>query len=707
MTSLKSLFLFLWICLFVIPLSHAATPTATTLAVTPSNALAAQQIATLTATVQSAGQPVSVGTVEFYDGKLYLGSVQVVRNPIHGYAVGTATLRTALSTGSHPLSAIFDPTAVYASSTSAGQTVTVSGAAAASTGTFSLGTPFPAGEPEGVYSADVDNNGYPDIVYLGFQDAKSFSLNLLINHGDGTFGGPINPLPPPSPPPPFNYDLLYGQGGGPPPVYADFNGDGVLDYAFDSNRDNVQTNIDDFNMVVNFGAGDGTYPTGLVLIPSPSSNTPRVLGSIATGDFNGDGIPDLIVTDLTVVGSPVLDLFTGKADGSFNSPITNPQMTGITSMMVRDFNRDGFADMAVTVAGQNAVLVLMGNGDGTYLPAVAYRTGNTPRLGPALQLRGNGVTDLAVLNSADNTLGILLGNGDGTFLAQGTYPLTVPTTAVPMQIVAADVTGDGLQDIVVRNGINTNSQSLTGSFSVLAGNGDGSFQPLIEYSSFPSYLFFGDLAAADFDRDGVADLAVSSGGGYTISILHSGLRPDPTFTFTASPSTLTIAAGKTGSTTLTLAPQNGFNGSVQLTCTGLPANSTCSFAPATLVATGEPLSTTLTITTNVAVAGLQPLAPASRHAAISFACLFGLLSLATLRSTRKRLKIQPSSLLVLAVAGLFAATFIAGCSRGSNSTPTPPVPQTPIGTSSVTVTAQTSGTNAISKASQLTVTITQ
>jgi hypothetical protein len=74
-------------------------PTAITLAVTPSNTLTAQQITTLTATVQSAGQPVSVGTVECYDGKLYLGSVQVVRNPIHGYAVGTATLRTALSTG--------------------------------------------------------------------------------------------------------------------------------------------------------------------------------------------------------------------------------------------------------------------------------------------------------------------------------------------------------------------------------------------------------------------------------------------------------------------------------------------------------------------------------------------------------------------------------------------------------------------------------
>ncbi len=540
MTSLRALFLFLLICLFVTSRSHATTPTATTLAVTPSNALAAQQIATLTATVQSAGQPVSGGTVEFYDGKLYLGSVQVVRNPILGYAVGTATLRTALNTGLHTLSASFDPTAVYSSSTSTGQAVTVSGAAAASTGTFSLGPPLPAVEPEAVYSADVDNNGFPDIGYLGFQDAKSFSLGLLINHGDGTFGGPINPLPPPSPPPPFNYDLLYGEGGGSLPIYADYNGDGVLDYAFDSNRADVQSSTSDYNMVVNFGAGDGTYPTGLVLIPSPSSNTPRALSSIATGDFNGDGIPDLIVTDVTVANSPVLYLFTGKGDGSFNSPISNPQMAGITSMVIRDFNRDGLADMAVTVAGQNAVLVLMGKGDGTFLSPVAYSTGNTPTLGSAVQSRGNGVTDLAVLNSADDTLGILLGNGDGTFLAQRTYPLTVPTSAVPTQIVAADVTGDGLQDIVVRNSFTSNSTSLTGSFSVLAGNGDGSFQPLVEFSSFPTYFFEWPLVAADFDRDGVADLAVANSGGYQINILHSGLRPDPTFIFTASPSTLPL-----------------------------------------------------------------------------------------------------------------------------------------------------------------------
>jgi hypothetical protein len=700
MESFRSLFLFLLICLCVTPLSQASVPTAITLAVTPSSALTAQQIATLTATVQSAGQPISVGTVEFYDGKLYLGSVQVVRNPIYGYAVGTATLRTALSTGLHTISAIFDPTAAYASSISANQTVTVSGASTASTGTFSLGGSAAAAEPEDVESADLNNDGFPDISFVGFPDARFFELGQLMNQGDGTFSYPPTSTSPTG-------DLNYGAGAGSEPIYADYNGDGVLDYATESNAYSYQVGTEHDKMAVNFGAGDGNFPTGMVLIPS--SNDIRALDRIATGDFNGDGIPDLIVTDISVVNSPVLDLFIGKGDGSFDTPITNPQMVGITSMVVKDFNRDGLADMAVTVTGQNAVLVLIGKGDGTFLPPVSYATGNTPTLATALQSRGNGVTDLAVLNSNDNTLGILLGNGDGTFLAQRSYPLTVPTAAVARQVVVADVTGDGLQDVITRNSFAFSGTTLPGSFSVLAGNGDGSFQPLVEYSSFPAYYFYSPLAVADFDRDGVADLAVSSGGSYEIYTLLSRLRPDPTFTLAASPSTLTIAAGKTGAATLTLTPQNGFNGTIQLTCAGLPANSTCSFAPANLAATGAPIATTLTITTNVAVAKRQPPTPVFPGAAISIASLFGLLSLVRLRSAGRRLEIQQSNLLVLAVTCLFATTFFVGCSSGTNpgATPSPPVSRTPLGTSNVTITAMASGTNGVSKVSQLTVTITQ
>ena len=78
------------------------------------------------------GVPVTVGTVVFYDGKLYLGSAQVVRDGSHGYAVGTATLKMALSVGTHNIVATFLPTATLSSSSSATVAVTLSGAGIAS-----------------------------------------------------------------------------------------------------------------------------------------------------------------------------------------------------------------------------------------------------------------------------------------------------------------------------------------------------------------------------------------------------------------------------------------------------------------------------------------------------------------------------------------------------------------------------------------------
>jgi hypothetical protein len=181
-------------------------------------------------------------------------------------------------------------------------------------------------------------------------------------------------------------------------------------YASESNAYYYQLGTAHDEMAVNLGAGDGTFPTGVVLIPS--SNDIRALGRIAADDFNGDGIPDLIVTDMPVTNSPVLKLFTGKGTAA-SIPHQQPadgrhHLNGSQRLQPRRARRHGrYSDWT------KHVLVLIGKGDGTFLSPVSYATGNTPTLATALQSRGNDVTDLAVLNSDDNTLGILLGNGDG------------------------------------------------------------------------------------------------------------------------------------------------------------------------------------------------------------------------------------------------------------------------------------------------------
>jgi hypothetical protein len=780
-------------CGFFAPPAKAATATTTTLAVTPSNSIAAQQIATLTASVQAGGEPVTVGTVNFFDGKLYLGSVQVVRDASHGYAVGTATVKMALSIGTHSIAATFLPTATLASSTSASQTVTITGtgptsvtlASAAGSGnttaltatlsasgaskptgtvlfqnqtsntavgtvaldptaftrSFSPATPVGAAEPVGVFSIDMNGDGFPDLLSIQDSDARGTSLVPLISNGDGTFKG-VGPAQSYSVP---NYPLA----GFTPPVVADYNGDGVPDLAFASNLNlfaNPPREPFDYEMFVLLGAGDGTFPNSETLIPATGSLT---LSFSATEDFNGDGMPDLTVTDATSAASPIFYIFPGNGDGTFGTPITNPGIVGVTSLVVQDFNGDGFADIAVTVSNQNAVLVLLGKGDGTFQPAVSYPVGTTPTIATTLQSRGNGIADLAILSQTDNSLEVLIGNGDGTFLPQVIYPLSI-TNEIPYQLTAADVTGDGLQDIVASFGPTLTSTTASYSVGVLAGVGDGTYRPFVPYN-LPN-IFSSVFAAADLNRDGISDLVVVDSGDYSLNTFLSGLQatvpltatvygtgtqqivaqypgdssyssstssavsvtgagpaPAPTFTLAANPSSLSIAAGMTGTATLSVTPQNGFNSAVTFSCSGLPANSTCSFSPSSVTPSGAAATTTLTIATNVQSAANQVPARALRSAVISFALLLGFVPLAGIRFARRGRGLSSTGdrfwmLLLFAGTVALTTTLLVGCSGGSGSTQTPPT--TPVGTNVVTVNAIQSGSSGASAKAVLTVAIT-
>jgi hypothetical protein len=781
-------------CGFLAPSAKAATITTTTLTVTPSNSVAAQQIATLTASVQAGGQPVTVGTVNFFDGKLHLGSVQVVRDASHGYAVGTATVKMALSVGTHSIAATFLPTATLASSTSASQTVAITGtgptsvtlASAAGSGnttaltatlsasgsskptgsvlfqnqtdnaavgtvaldattftsSFSPVTPFSSPQPESVYASDLNGDGFPDVLAIQNQDDRGASLESYISGGDGTFKG-------------VGEVLHYPGGGFSPPAIADYNGDGVPDLAFASNAnfpaDPALGDPYEYEMVLFLGAGDGTFPNLETLVPAPAYPAGLTLSFAATGDFNGDGIPDLTVTDTTSATAPIFYVFPGKGDGTFGTPITNPGMVGVTSLVVQDFNGDGFADMAVTLSNQNAVLVLLGKGDGTFQPAVSYPAGTAPVIATTLQSRGNGITDLAILSQTDNSLGVLVGNGDGTFLPQVTYSLSV-AGETPAQLIAADVTGDGLQDIVALYSSTAANSPYVASFAVLAGGGDGTYRPLVSYGFTPSSLDPYSVASADFNRDGISDLVVPDSGDYTINVFLSDLQatvpltatvygtgaqqivaqysgdssyssstssaisvtgagpaPTPTFTLAANPSSLSIAAGMTGTATLSVTPQNGFNSAVTFSCSGLPAKSSCSFSPSSVTPSGAAATTTLTIATNVQAAANQVPAKALRGAVISFALLLGFVPFAGSRFARRGRGLSSTAdrfwmFLFFAGTVALATTLVAGCSGGSGSTQTPPT--TPAGTSSVTVNAIQSGSSGTSAKAVLTVAIT-
>lgn len=173
-------------------------------------------------------------------------------------------------------------------------------------------------------------------------------------------------------------------------------------------------------------------------------------------------------------------------------------------------NGDGKPDLIVGDccfgANQGAVSVLVGNGDGSFQPAKTFDTGGMEATEVALgDLNGDGKPDIVVSNTyMSNNIGVLLGNGDGTFQPVVTYP----AGGSPYSVVIADVNADSKPDLVLA--ISESCLGCGALVAVLLGNGDGTFQPVVTYSS-GGYSYQGDpvtAAVADLNGDGKLDIAV-------------------------------------------------------------------------------------------------------------------------------------------------------------------------------------------------------
>src|SRR2546427_5557743 len=173
--------------------------------------------------------------------------------------------------------------------------------------------------------------------------------------------------------------------------------------------------------VVNPSPGGGTSNVAFLEITRPTSSVALSTSyvragsspaSVVAGNFNGDGKLDLAVAN---AGSNNVSMLLGNGDGTFK-PALNSGVLGPGSLAVGDFNGDGKLDLAVTNAG---VSILLGNGDGAFRAPVTYATGNSPSSVAVGDFNRDGKVDLAVANSgASNgvaSVSVLLGRGDGTF----------------------------------------------------------------------------------------------------------------------------------------------------------------------------------------------------------------------------------------------------------------------------------------------------
>ncbi len=172
------------------------------------------------------------------------------------------------------------------------------------------------------------------------------------------------------------------------------------------------------------------------------------------------------------------------------------------SLAVADVNGDGKPDVITANLDNGTVGVLLGNGDGTFQPAVIYGAGATPASIAVADFNGDGIPDLVVANRDSNTVSVLLGNGDGTFQPA----VSSPAGPYPIWVAVGDFNGDGKQDLVVT--IQYDGECPVGEVSVLLGNGDGTFQAPVGYGS--GGVCTSTVAVADVNRDGKLDLVVSN-----------------------------------------------------------------------------------------------------------------------------------------------------------------------------------------------------
>jgi FG-GAP-like repeat len=329
-------------------------------------------------------------------------------------------------------------------------------------------------------------------------------------------------------------------------VALDADGDGRMDLA--AVQSGASTGQEDpEGMVVLRGRGDGG------LAPAAYHAAGYLSNAIAVADVNGDGARDLAVTgsgglsvllhgggrypapwpyrapgasavilaDLSGDGIAELVAATGEGvsvrpgdgNGGFGAPKLNDVGARPTALAAVDANRDGMLDVAYLIGSawppgdlwRVGVLLGVGDGQGSLVAGASYPLGARPAAIAAADLSGDGREDLVITMNELDTVRLMIGHGDGTFASRA----DLPAGDAPEAVAALDLNGDGRLDLAVAN-------AEADSVSVLLNNSRLSFQRKVDY---PVGRRPRQLAVGDIDGDGRSDLAVANQDDDTLSLL--------------------------------------------------------------------------------------------------------------------------------------------------------------------------------------------
>jgi len=549
------------------------------------------------------------------------------------------------------------------------------------------------------YTADFNKDGKDDVLFLTTDTSYLYHLFIGYSNGDGTLTTVEQALP-------------FSAENAPLLAVGDINGDGYPDLALT----NVNYITNQYGVWTMLNDGKGNLKAGTYI---PISTTSTSLYALALADANNDGRADLFLS-YGGYDSTTLSEWLGPKDGNLSSvsPIVVQTTLPIGGILVKDATGDKIPDILASVTnGDSEGLVLYpGKGDGTFGEPSSLASGIVVDAMEVNDYNGDGIPDVVFSNdetslpdTADNQLGVVVlrGNGDGTFAA----PRAFGVYGASPSLLTVDLVHNGSPEILAQAAIGTtvllnqgtSLLSLTASATAVttteAADVTVAVAPYYHDRPTPSgtvklLLDGATYASGTLDATGKANFQVAklTSGSHSVSAIYAGdenyninknsgtttitvTHAQAAFQLTSNPGALSLAQGANGSATLSLTANAAFAGPVALSCSGLPANSACGFDPASV--TLSP-SQTATATLSLSTAAT---ATAANHSGAPFGpsgmALAGLLLLVPLFRKRRALTWM---VLALSVAGIASLT---ACGSGNSDTRTKAAP----GIYAVTVTA--------------------